>query len=349
MSTAWTIALTAALLALNAFFVGAEFALIAARRTTIEPRAKAGHRMAKITLYAMEHVSLMMAGAQLGITVCSLLLLSVSEPVIAHALEGPLSALGVSVSLVHPIAFVIAFALITTLHVVLGEMVPKNIALAGPDRSALALGPPLVLLVRIGHPVLWLLNQIANLGLRLLRVQPRNEVASTFTRDEVAGLVAESRTGGLLELNDERLLMGALQFADRGVEKVLLELPTVRTLPEHVTPAGAEAVAAEGFSRFPVQRADGSLAGYVHIKDLLSTDAELRQRPITDDAVRPLPVINATDTLRTALGTMQSAGAHLAEVRTEGQVVGVVTLEDVLEELVGVIRDDSRRLPRHQH
>lgn len=345
MSPGPAIALTMLLLALNAFFVGAEFALVSARRTAIEPRAKEGNRWARITLHAMENVSLMMAGAQLGITVCSLLLLSVSEPVIAHALEGPLTSVGVSQALVHPIAFVVAFAVITTLHVVLGEMVPKNIALAGPDRTAMVLGPPLALLVRIGYPMLWTMNQIANLGLRLMRVQPRDEVASAFTRDEVAGLVSESRSGGLLELNDEHLLMGALQFSDRDVASVLLPLATVRTVPEGVTPAAAEEVAVNGFSRFPVRREDGSLAGYVHIKDLLTTDPLVHQSPVSAEAIRELPIIQAGDSLRTALVTMQSAGAHLAEVHNDSGSLGVVTLEDVLEELVGVIRDDSR----HRH
>ncbi|SED96901.1 hemolysin family protein [Ruania alba] len=344
MSDGWTILLTVALLAMNAFFVGAEFALVSARRTKIEPAAKAGKRVARITLWAMERVSLMMAGAQLGITVCSLLLLQVSEPVIAHAIEDPLLAAGVGESLVHPIAFVIAFALITFLHVVLGEMVPKNIALAGPERSAMVLGPPLAGLVRVLYPMLWVLNQIANMALRLLRIEPKDEVASTYTRDEVAGLVAESRNGGLLELNDERLLMGALQFADRQISAVLLPVQTVRTMPEGITPAAAEAVSAEGFSRFPVKRSDGSLAGYVHIKDLLETDPAQRDQPVAPEVVRTMPVVQATDSLRTALATMQSGGAHLAEVRDTGDItLGVVALEDVLEELVGVIRDDSRR------
>ncbi|WP_159620545.1 hemolysin family protein [Ruania rhizosphaerae] len=349
MSDGATIVLTVVLLALNAFFVGSEFALVSARRTKIEPAAKEGKRVARITLWAMERVSLMMAGAQLGITICSLLLLQVSEPVIAHAIEGPLLGIGVGEALVHPIAFAVAFALITFLHVVLGEMVPKNIALAGPERTAMVLGPLLAGLVRVLYPMLWLLNQIANLALRLMRIEPKDEVASAFTRDEVAGLVAESRSGGLLELNDERLLMGALQFADRQVSSVLLPVHTVRTMPEGITPAGAEAVSAGGFSRFPVKRADGSLSGYVHIKDLLETDPLRRDRPIESDSIRTMPVVAASDSLRTALVTMQSGGAHLAEVRDGQTTLGVVALEDVLEELVGVIRDDSRRPAAVRH
>ncbi|TDE89622.1 HlyC/CorC family transporter [Occultella glacieicola] len=346
MSAAVGIPLTLALLALNAFFVGAEFALISARRTKIEPLALEGSRRARITLSAMERVSMMMAGAQLGITIASLALGSISEPVIAHLLEVPFEAIGVPDALVHPISFAIALSLVTYLHVVLGEMVPKNIALAGPERMAMALAPPLTVIVRVLFPLLWVLNALANLILRMMRVQPRDEVASTFTRDEVASLVTESRSGGLIELNDERLLMGALQFSDRDVRSVLLPMATLRTLPEGASPATAESVSVEGFSRFPLRRPDGSLSGYVHIKDLLETDPLLRERPVPADVVRTLPDVRATDSLRSVLAAMQGSGAHLAQVRdTDGAPLGVVTLEDVLEELVGVIRDDSRRLP----
>src|SRR5699024_2982684 len=134
MSTATGLGLTLLLLLLNAFFVGAEFSLISARRSVIEPKALEGRWTAKITIYAMEHVSLMMAGAQMGITVCSLALGAISEPAIAHLLEPPFDALGVPGALVHPISFAVALALVTYLHVVFGEMVPKNIALAGPER-----------------------------------------------------------------------------------------------------------------------------------------------------------------------------------------------------------------------
>ncbi|ACQ79977.1 protein of unknown function DUF21 [Beutenbergia cavernae DSM 12333] len=353
MSDLVGIGLTIVLLALNAFFVGAEFALISARRTKIEPRAAEGHRVARVTLHAMEHVSLMMAGAQLGITICSLALGSISEPAIAHLIEGPLESMGVPSTLLHPIALVIALSLVTYLHVVLGEMVPKNIALAGPDRMALALSPFLVFIVRVLYPVLWLLNGLANLVLRAIRVQPKNEVTSAFTRDEVAELVEESHDGGLIELNDERLLLGALQFTERDVRSVLLEMARVRTLPLGVTPAEAEAASIEGFSRFPLRAPDGALTGYVHIKDLIEDDPRLRDAPIRDDVVRELPTVSVNDSLRAVMAVMQRTNSHLAAVRDQpvqgptgapsGAPLGVVTLEDVLEELVGEIRDDSRR------
>jgi len=268
----------------NAFFVGAEFALISARRTLIEPRVAAGSRSARITLGAMENVSLMMAGAQLGITVCSLALGAVSEPAIAHLLEIPLAAAGIPAILLHPIAFVVALSVVTFLHVVVGEMVPKNIALAGPERSALVLAPPLVLCVRVLLPPIRTMNQVANLVLHMVRVEPKQEVTSSFTRDEVADLVAQSRQGGLLGENDERLLLGALSFEERDTSGVALPMGTVQTLPAGATHADGEAAAATGFSRFPVTRADGS-AGFVHLKDVI---AELVGQ-IRDDSRRHEP------------------------------------------------------------
>ena len=149
-------------LAGNAFFVGAEFAVISARRSSIEPLAAGGDRRARTVLWAMEHVSLMLACAQLGITVCSTSLGLVAEPAIAHVIEAPLEALGVRPSLTHPIAFVVALLLVVYLHVVLGEMVPKNLAVSGPERAVLLFGPPLVWLGRVVRPVISALNWLAN-------------------------------------------------------------------------------------------------------------------------------------------------------------------------------------------
>jgi CBS domain containing-hemolysin-like protein len=295
----------------------------------------------------------MMAGAQLGITVCSLGLGYLGEPAVAHVIEGPLESLGVPAGLLHPIAFAIALSFVAFLHIVLGEMVPKNIALAGPDRAALALGPPLVLVVRILHPAIASLNWIANITLRLLGVVPRDEIASTFTRDEVAGLILESRREGMLDKHGGERLVGAIEFERRTAESVLLPIDELETVTETVTPAELETVAARtGFSRFPVRRGE-QLIGYLHIKDVLEFEDVHRNRPIATAWVRPLPEVSLEDGLREALETMQAAEAHLARVLSADQrLFGVIALEDVLEELVGEIRDEagaaaaSSRVPR---
>ncbi|MCK9247762.1 MAG: hemolysin family protein [Solirubrobacteraceae bacterium] len=342
MSDGVAIALGIVLLLANGFFVGAEFAILSARRSEIEPRAEAGSRAARITLGAMEHVSLMLAGAQLGITICSLALGAIAEPALAHLVEPLFEAIGLPGAAVHPVAFVLALGVVVFLHVVIGEMVPKNLALAAPDRMALVLAPALVLVVRALRPVIALLNWIANCVLRGLGVEPRDEVTSAFTRDEVAGLVEESHREGLLEDGEGQLLLDALQFVERDARSVLLPLEDLQTLPVGVTLEAFEAMAAEtGYSRFPVRDRDGTMVGYLHVKDLLREGIP-RDAPLPLGLLRPMPTVRDADRLRTALRTMQQAAAHLARVEdAEGRTIGVVAMEDVLEELVGEIRDET--------
>lgn len=329
----------------NAFFVGAEFGLVSARRSSIELMALSGSRRARITLDAMEHVSLMLAGAQLGVTLCSLVLGAVGEPLFAGLLEGPFHSLGVSDALLHPVSFALALAIMVYLHVVIGEMVPKNLALANPDRTALILTPPLALIVKISRPFVAVLNALANGGLRLVGVKPQHEIASTFTRDEVAGFVKESRREGLLSDDEEQLLAGALRFDERTVKSVLLSQDGLVTVSPQSTPAEVEQLAAStGYSRFPMQNARKRLVGYVHLKDILNIPETKHDEAIPTGVIRPLAEVKERASLRTALASMQKSNSHLAQVVGKGtQVLGVVALEDVLEELVGEIRDDSQK------
>nr|MDQ2699601.1 CNNM domain-containing protein [Actinomycetota bacterium] len=185
------------LLAANAFFVGAEFAVVSARRSQIEPLAEKGSRAAKTALYAMEHATLMLATSQLGITICSLLILNVSEPAIHHLLVIPLGLTGWGAAVIDTIAFVLTLVIVSYLHVVFGEMVPKNLAFSLPDRAVLMLATPLVWVSRAFHPIIAGLNWVANHVLRLFGVEPKDEAASTFTLDEVATIVNRSREEGL--------------------------------------------------------------------------------------------------------------------------------------------------------
>jgi CBS domain containing-hemolysin-like protein len=349
MSDTQALLLAVFLLAANAFFVGAEFALISARRSQIEPRAQAGSRMARTTLRAMEDISLMMAGAQLGITICSLGLGAIGEPAVAHLLEPVFDALGVPDGALHPVSFLVALGIVVFLHVVLGEMVPKNIALAGPDRAALLLGPPLVGIVTVLHPLIVALNAIANACLRLVNVERRDEVSSTFTREEVAALVEESRGEGLLAEDEYDRLSGALGFSEKTVASVVMRTETLETVLRGSTPAEVEAVcAATGFSRFPVATETGELIGYLHIKDALEPDEARREQPIADKWIRPFAPVNADDELQDALEILQRRGAHMARVVDgDGTTLGLATLEDVIEELVGEIRDAAHHESHH--
>lgn len=323
----------------NAFFVGAEFALISVRRGQIEPAARKGNRRAKNALWALEHLSAMLATAQLGITVSSLVLGAVAEPAIAHLLEPPFHALGVPDALIYPIAFVIALTLATYLHMLVGEMVPKNIALAAPQPTALLLGPPLVALTRALRPVIFGVNAFANTLLRLLKVEPKDEVSSVFTDDELARLVKDSSAAGLLDPEDGERLQDALELGTRPVGEVMVPLDTFVTVGHDITPHGLErAAAANGFSRLPVTGPGAEILGYLHIKDALGI-AE-RTAPFPRSALHPITKIALDTPLDDTMTAMRAAGTHLAAVTgNKGTVIGFVTMEDVLEELVGSVHD----------
>ncbi|MDT9695333.1 hemolysin family protein [Streptomyces sp. P17] len=319
----------------NAFFVGAEFALISVRRSQIEPRAKEGNTRARMTMWALEHLSAMMATAQLGITVSSLALGAVAEPAIAHLLEPGFEAARIPHGLVYPIAFVIALTVATYLHMLIGEMVPKNIALAAPVPTALLLGPPLVALTRALRPVVFGINAFANALLKLLRVEPKDEVESVFTDDQLARMVVDSSAAGLLSPADGERLRDALELGTRPVGEILVPSQQMRTVDHTVTPAELErTAAAAGYSRFPVTGPNGTLLGYLHIKDTLGvTD---RDRPFPSGALHPVTRVRIDTPLDDTLTALRADGSHLAAVTGEtGAVLGFVTMEDVLSELVG--------------
>ncbi|MGY1635609.1 hemolysin family protein [Geodermatophilus sp. SYSU D00742] len=340
MSDVVSLLVLVALLLGNAFFVAAEFALVSARVDQIEPRAEAGSARAGKTLAAMRNVSQMMAGAQLGITLCSLGLGAVGEPAVAHLIERPMAALGVPEGLLHPIALVIALSIVTVLHMVLGEMVPKNITIAGPDRAALVLGPPLAALVRVLKPFIWSFNTVANAFVRLFGVQPTDEVTASFDEAEIRSMITQSRKQGRLGTEVSELAAGALMFEQHAVESVLLPLDRVVTVPRTTTPRQLEAVVAEhGFSRYPVRGADDALTGFVHVKDVLAVEGEARDRPIAEEHLTPLVPLAPRSGLPDVLAEMRTQGAHLGHVVRDGATVGVVALEDVLEQLIGDVRD----------
>ncbi len=343
------IAWLAVLLAFNAFFVGAEFAVISARRSQIEPLAEKGSRAAKTALYAMEHATLMLATSQLGITICSLLILNVSEPAIHHLLAGPLGLTGFSEAAVDTIAFIIALVVVSYLHVVFGEMVPKNLAFSVPDRAVLMLATPLVWVSKLFHPVIVALNWISNRIVRLFRVEPKDEAASTFTLEEVATIVNQSRIEGVL--NDTAgTVAAAVEFTDKKAKDVAVPLAELVTLRETATPEKIErAVAKHGFSRYVIVDAAGAPLGYVHLKDVLQAAegpdaATTVARRIPSKRIHAMvPVLETTD-LEDALAVMRRAGRHLAQVRSDtGETTAVLFLEDIIEELIGEVQDATRR------
>ena len=337
------------LLAFNAFFVGAEFAVISARRSQIEPLAERGSRSAKTALYAMEHATLMLATSQLGITICSLLILNVSEPAIHHLLAEPLGLTGLSEGAVDVISFIVALLLVSYLHVVFGEMVPKNLAFSVPDRAVLMLATPLVWVSKVFHPVIWVLNWLANAVLRLFRVEPKDEAASTFTLEEVATIVNQSRIEGVLD-DLSGTVAAAVEFTDKKAMDIAVPLSQIVTLPETTTPDEIErAVAKHGFSRYVIVDAAGVPVGYVHLKDILRSaegpgSGATVAKPLPAKRIHHMvPVLETTD-LEDALALMRRAGRHLARVvNATGETTAVLFLEDIIEELVGEVQDATRR------
>jgi CBS domain containing-hemolysin-like protein len=326
------------LLLVNAFFVGAEFAVISARRSQIEPKADAGSRAAKTTLYAMEHATLMLATSQLGITVCSLVILNVSEPAIHHLLEIPLGLTSLSAEAIGVIAFISALLLVTFLHVVFGEMVPKNLAFSVPTRAALLLAPPLVLVSRLVKPVIWSLNAVANGILRLVRVEPKDEATSAFTLDEVAAIVRQSTREGML-VDASGTVTAAFEFTTKQVSDVAVPLDEMVLLPWESTPADLRrAVAVHGYSRYLLAGSDGLPAGYLHLKDV--SDLADQESPVPAKRIRRLAAVSGGDELEDALAALRRTGAHIARVvDRDGRTTGVLFLEDIIEELVGEVQD----------
>jgi CBS domain containing-hemolysin-like protein len=341
----WGIGWLGILLLVNAFFVAAEFAVISARRSQIEPRAEAGGRAAKTTLHAMEHATMMLATSQLGITVCSLLILNVSEPAIHHLVEGPLGLTGWGDEVIATISFVIALVIVSFLHVVIGEMVPKNLSFSVPDRAALILAPPLVFVSMIFRPIIVALNATTNGIIRLFGVQPRNEANSVFTVDEVANIVAQSTKAGVLS-DSIGALNAAFEFSTKKVKDIAVGMTELVSLSEAVTPAEVErAVARHGFSRYALVNEAGEPTGYLHLKDVIDLEETHEfNEPVPPKRIRQLISIYRETDLEDALASMRRSGVHLARVFDEhGATRGVLFLEDIIEELVGEVQDATRR------
>ncbi|WP_020673594.1 hemolysin family protein [Amycolatopsis nigrescens] len=335
--------LVVVLLLANAFFVGAEFTLISSRRDRLEALLEQGKTRARTVINASRNVSLMLAGAQLGITICSLLLGRLGEPAIAHQLAGFFKLLHIPEVLLHPISFAIALAFITILHVLIGEMVPKNLAIAEPERLALWLVPVHVVWVKLANPFIWLLNFVANSLLRLMKVEPKDELETAYTSDELAELLSESRREGLLDQSEHERLSQTLSSVQKTVADVLVPMDQLTTLPSTPTVGEVErAVSSTGFSRFPIRTESGALTGYIHVKDVLDQVGDDPASTVPTGKTRRLTDLPANARLDKALSAMRKEGGHLARaLDSDGEVIGVVALEDLVEEYVGTVQDGT--------
>jgi CBS domain containing-hemolysin-like protein len=340
---------TILLVGANAFFVGAEFSLISARRDRLEALAEQGRSRALTVIGAGEQLPLMFAGAQLGITVSSILLGRLGEPAVADLLRHPFDLLDISPALLHTASLAVALAIVVTLHVLLGEMVPKNIAMAGPEKAAMLLIPVYLVYVRAVRPVITFYNRCSNATLRALRVRPRDELDVTVSTVELSEMIAESVSEGLLDPEEHTRLTRALQIRNRTVADVAVPVAEIRAVPVAAPGSGPtveaieKALATTGYSRFPIIDVNGRFLGYLHIKDVLSLGDDPRA-VVEVTRVRPLPHFPESLSVPEALSRMRRSNSHLALVTgQDGTVVAMVALEDVVRDLVGTVRDGTQR------
>jgi CBS domain containing-hemolysin-like protein len=350
-------ALVVLLLLGNAFFVGSEFAIIASRRAAIQPMA-ATSRRARWALRAVTDIPQMIAGAQLGITICSLGLGAIAEPAFAHLIETPFHAIGLPESALHPVAFTLALGVVVFLHTGVGEMVPKNLTLAdprsavggtgsndptltGPEVAVLWLGAPMLAFCVATRPLLVALKWISASILRIWGIEATDAVKTVYTAAELANLVTYARSEGWLEPEEHARIEGALALRTRTAAEAMRPWSEVTTVPEEVTPEELEALAARtGRSRFPVVHQDGRpVTGFVHVKDVIG----LRERgdPIPGRLIRPLDPVGQRRVLGELLIDMRNDRRHIVLVGDAQTPMGVLTLHDV----IGVLVPDAKKAP----
>jgi magnesium and cobalt exporter, CNNM family len=326
----------------NGFFVASEFALVGVRRSRIAALAQDGHRRAKLLLELIDSLNAYISATQLGITMASLALGWIGEPVFAHLLEAPLKG-RVSEAVLDTIAFTLAFTIITFLHIVLGELAPKTLALERTEKIALAVARPLHLFYRIFFWPIRLLDWAGTRTVRLFGLHPSGDHASIYSEDEIRQLINLSRESGNLEADQQKLINRVFDFSDAEVREAMIPRTAVTALPLSATVQDTRlAFRGTGYSRMPVYRGRlDEVVGIVFRRDL-EPFLENPELPFSlQELMHPALFIPDTARLGSALKQMQATRTHLACVVDEhGGFEGIITLEDLLEEIVGEINDE---------
>ena len=326
------------LVVLNGAFVAVEFGILGAKRGRIDELARTGDRAGVAAQRLQADVLEGLGGAQLGITICSLILGRLAEPAVAHLIEDAIDGfVEISDTLLHTIGFAVALSIVVVIHMVLGEMVPKNLALATPERVLLALSRPFWAYLRLARPINGLLQLVANGLLRLLRVQPKSEVAEVATTAEFELMVRESHQEGLIDTEERALIEGALRFGEASAADVMAPIDEVDAVADgDLVSTIEERLDATGHTRLIVfgDNAD-DVRGFVHSKDLLALGVAARDAPLTAQLVRPMLRVEPHSPLPEVLQLMRRSRIHLALVTEDGISRGVLTLDDVLRGLVG--------------
>lgn len=354
MSTTWAIVILILLLLLNAYFVAGEFALVSSRKDRLENMLEEGHTRARAVIDASEHLSIMLATCQLGITIASVLIGKISEPAVASLLEVPLKAIHIEGAWLHTISFIVALSLVSYLHILFGEMVPKNLTIAGPERVGIVIVPSLVFLTKISRPLIMFFNRFANGTLRLVfRVEPRDELEHNVTAAQLKSMIGDSAGEGLMAEEEIIRLDRAIEASDRAVQSVMIPVQKMRSiqLSEETIPLAQlrEIVEETGYSRYPVLSKNGNYLGFLHVKDVICylVNDHAEETSIPTSVIRPLITFPSDATIDSVSARMRRARSHLALVahKDNDEIIGFVALEDLMEEFVGTVRDSTHRIP----
>ncbi len=328
------------LVLLNGFFVAAEFAIVKVRGTRIAELAGEGRRHAKVAQHLVGHLDAYLSATQLGITMASLGLGWVGEPALAHILAPLFDALGINnPNTIHVVSVIFAFGIITFLHIVIGELAPKSIAIQKAEAVTLWTASPLRLFYRIFRPIIWLFNGAATALLRLMDIQPASEAQLAHSEEELRMIISASQEGGHIDEVEQAIMRRALIFGEHAVGEIMVPRTEMASLPTEMAIAQAlEEVAMSNHTRYPVYEDDmDDTIGYVHVKDLYRADRSRSVRTL----LRPIGFIAETASIELALKRFQSTRTPLAIVVDEhGGTAGLVTIQDVIEELIGEVQDE---------
>lgn len=328
--TGVAIAVSVGLIALSAFFVAVEFALVAARRYRLEEAAESS-ASARAALRSARDISLLLAGSQLGITLCTLGLGAVGKPAVEALLIPPLAGFGLPSGTATVIAFVLSLIVVTFLHLVVGEMAPKSWAISHPERSATLLALPMRGFLWLTRPLLLALNGMANWCLRRVGVEPVDELGEGRNPTDLRELVDHSATAGTLEPDRHGQLVVALELERAPLREVLRPRAELAGVPAD---AGVERIRevshASGHLRLVVGDPGGRPIGVVHVRDTLARPADTT----AGDLMRPVLTLAADIPIHAALRAMREGRSHLALVESDGDLLGLVTMQDVLDRLL---------------
>lgn len=339
---AMNLVLVLLLVFMNGFFVAAEFAMVKIRSSRINQLVAEGNARAKLAQRLINNLDAYLSATQLGITLASLGLGWVGEPAIARLMEPPLHAIGVSDILIHTISFVIAFAAITFLHIVLGELAPKSLAIQRAERIVMFVARPMIYFYRIMYPFIAVLNGAANKILKLAGIEPADEKQMAHTEEEIRILMNQSLKSGLINNTEMALFDNIFEFSDRIAREVMVPRIDMVTLDFDINPDKVlEIVEGERHTRYPVIHEDKDhVIGFVHVKDLW-LQMQRKEKFSLEAILRHPVMISEAMEISAVLKQMQKNKTEMAIVVDEyGGTAGLITTEDIIEELVGEIQDE---------